>query len=365
MSGGVDSSVVAALLVHQGYDVTGAYMKQWSDTKDISGLCEWKKDRRDAMRVAAHLGIPLLTLDFEKEYKEWVMGYMFAEYEAGRTPNPDVMCNKFIKFDAWLKKILEMGFDAMATGHYARISRSTNHVTRNTSQEEVIRDMCYVLRAAKDEDKDQTYFLHQLTQEQLSRTMFPLGEYTKTEVRELARKFGLPTAERAESMGICFVGEMPMKDFLQQKISKKPGNIVTEDGTVVGEHEGLSFYTIGQRHVGQLTNSKTQDTNRSAMYVLEKRFENNELVVGNEESALLYKKEIRVTNVHFVSGQAPEFPLHCQVRLRHRQSLQNAECRMQNGKLQLDFEIKQRAVTPGQFAVLYKEGVCLGGGVIA
>ncbi|PIR76717.1 MAG: tRNA 2-thiouridine(34) synthase MnmA [Candidatus Magasanikbacteria bacterium CG10_big_fil_rev_8_21_14_0_10_42_10] len=354
MSGGVDSSVVAALLVKQGYDVTGAYMKQWSDTKDVSGLCEWKKDRRDAMRVAAHLGISLLTLDFEKEYKEWVMGYMFAEYEAGRTPNPDVMCNKFIKFDAWLKKILEMGFDAMATGHYARIRQQA---TDNSKQ--------FLLCEAEDTDKDQTYFLHQLSQEQLTHTMFPLGEYAKPEVREMARKFDLPTAEREESMGICFVGEMPMKEFLQQKISKHPGNIVLEDGNVVGTHEGLSFYTIGQRHVGQLAMNNKQLTNQAPMFVVEKRFGPNELVVGSEDSPLLYKKEIRINDVHFVSGQASQFPLDCKVRLRHRQEMQNVEVHIENGEVTLLFEKKQRAVTPGQFAVLYKDGVCLGGGVIA
>ena len=367
MSGGVDSSVVAALLVQQGYDVTGAYMKQWSDTKDVSGLCQWKKDRRDAMRVTAQLGIPLLTLDFEKEYKEWVMGYMFAEYEAGRTPNPDVMCNKFIKFDAWLKKILEMGFDAMATGHYARV-RTTNSYEHTN----------YELCAAKDEDKDQTYFLHQLTQEQLSHTMFPLGEYTKTEVREMARKFDLPTAEREESMGICFVGEMPMKDFLQQKIRKNPGSIVTENGTVVGEHEGLAFYTIGQRHVGML-NVEGRMQNKEPLYVVEKKFGANELVVGFEDSELLYKKEIEVEDMHWISGPdfakaAPggleknghvsAFSLDCKVRLRHRQELQDVKVTERNGEVMLLFTEKQRAVTPGQFAVLYKDGVCLGGGVI-
>ncbi|PIR75766.1 MAG: tRNA 2-thiouridine(34) synthase MnmA [Candidatus Magasanikbacteria bacterium CG_4_9_14_0_2_um_filter_42_11] len=355
MSGGVDSSVVAALLVKQGYDVTGAYMKQWSDTKDVSGLCQWKKDRRDAMRVAAHLGIPLLTLDFEKEYKEWVMGYMFAEYEVGRTPNPDVMCNKFIKFDAWLGTVRKMGFDKMATGHYAAIKKTKNQENKKAM---------YQLAQAVDDDKDQTYFLHQLTQEQLSYTMFPLGEYTKSEVREMARKFDLPTAEREESMGICFVGEMPMKEFLQQKIKKHPGKIVTEDGTVVGEHEGLSFYTIGQRHVGQLAMNNKQVTNQAPMFVVEKRFDTNELVVGFVESPLLYKTEITVDDMHWISGHQPSFPLDCKVRLRHRQEMQNVEVHIEHGEVTLLFDMKQRAVTPGQFAVLYKDGICLGGGVI-
>lgn len=370
MSGGVDSSATAALLVQQGYDVTGAYMKQWSDTKDVSGLCKWKQDRRDAMRVAAHLDIPLITLDFEKEYKEWVMGYMFAEYEAGRTPNPDVMCNRFIKFGAWLDKARELGFDTMATGHYAFLSCNPKPVTCNNSTTG-LQVTGYRLQVPKDKEKDQTYFLHQLSQEQLQHTMFPLGEYTKHEVREMAKKFKLPTADRAESMGICFVGEVPMKDFLQQKISKTPGNIVTESGEVIGEHEGLAFYTIGQRHIGQLAISNKQLANQQVLFVVEKKFDANELVVGTEDSALLYQKEIDVKDMHWVSGHAPAFPLQCEVRLRHRQPLQNAELQsqpagrqVQNGELCITFEEPQRAVTPGQFAVLYTDGVCLGGGVI-
>ena len=352
MSGGVDSSVVAALLVQQGHKVTGAYMKQWSDTKDVSGLCKWKVDRRDAMRVAAHFDIPLITLDFEKEYKEWVMGYMFAEYEKGRTPNPDVMCNRFIKFGAWLDKAREMGFDAMATGHYAIVTSALQH--KSTSAQ-------YELQMAQDEEKDQTYFLHQLNQEQLQYTMFPLGGYTKMEVREMAKKFDLPTADRAESMGICFVGEVPMKEFLQQKIQKSPGSIVNERGDVLGEHEGLAFYTIGQRHIGQLAISKEQGTNQQALFVVGKKFDTNELVVGEEDSELLHKKEIVVEDIHWISGHVPEFPLKCKVRLRHRQTLQEALFLEDN---KIVFKKAQRAVTPGQFAVVYREGVCLGGGII-
>jgi tRNA-specific 2-thiouridylase len=380
MSGGVDSSVVATLLVQQGYDVTGAYMKQWSDTKDITGLCQWKKDRRDAMRVCAHLDIPLITLDFEKEYKEWVMGYMFAEYEAGRTPNPDVMCNKYIKFDAWLGKVRELGFEKMATGHYASIKKSRNQENEKTF---------FQLVQAVDTDKDQTYFLHQLNQEQLAHTMFPLGEYTKTEVREMARRFNLPTAEREESMGICFVGEIPMKEFLQQKIKKSPGNIVTESGEVLGQHEGLSFYTIGQRHLGMQISDVRMQNDKQPLFVVQKKFDTNELVVGTEDSGMLYKKEITVVDMHWISGstfakatvdkpasvaitpftqegngQGSHFPLKCEVRLRHRQVLQSAQCDLNNGELSIRFDEPQRAVTPGQFAVVYENGICLGGGSI-
>ena len=403
MSGGVDSSVTAALLVREGYAVTGAYMKQWRDTRDVTGVCHWKQDRRDAMRVAAHLNIPLMTLDFEKEYKEWVMSYMFTEYEKGRTPNPDVLCNKYIKFDAWLNKVREMGFDKMATGHYARITSAQKHFSTRALQHKSTKALQhkstkaqkhfstsaqYELCMAKDIDKDQTYFLHQLSEEQLAYTMFPLGEYTKQEVRAMARKFDLPTAEREESMGICFVGEIPIKEFLQQKIQKTPGHIVTEDGDVVGEHEGLAFYTIGQRHIGLQTSDNRQQTDhQKPQYVLEKRFNTNELVVGQEESELLYKKEIIIGDMHWISGSSfakategiPDystatpgrhekrngqdviFPLKCMVRLRHRQPLQNATFEEDD---KIIFEEPQRAVTPGQFAVIYKDGVCLGGGVI-
>ena len=237
MSGGVDSSVVAALLVEVGYDVTGAFIINYDANKEGFGSC-YTADYRDALRVAAKLSIPLLKLDFAKEYKELVLDYMYQEYEKGRTPNPDVMCNKFVKFGVWLDKVREMGFDYIATGHYAKVESRKSKVES------------YELKIAKDTNKDQTYFLHQLNQAQLSYTLFPLGEYTKIEVRELAKKFDLPTANKDESMGICFVGEVDMKEFLQNKIRPTPGNIVTFDGVVLGQHDGLAFYTIGQRHVG-------------------------------------------------------------------------------------------------------------------
>jgi len=391
LSGGVDSSVAAALLVRQGHYVSGAYMKQWSDTKEVSGVCTWKEDRRDAMRVAAKLGIDFLTLDFEKEYKEWVMGYMFDAYQAGRTPNPDVMCNKFIKFGAWLDKAHELGFDYLATGHYARLRRETQNNTKlkiqNNDQLPITN---YQLLQAKDENKDQTYFLHQLSQEQLAHTMFPLGEYTKADVRKMAHEFDLPTANRPESMGICFVGEVPMKDFLQQKIHKTPGKIVMSSGEGVGEHEGLAFYTIGQRHLGVHSSKPiVHSDGRKPLYVVEKDFEKNELVVGYEDDPLLYKKQIGVQNMHWIGGSADAslcsaladkqigasghsrfFQLECEVRLRHRQPLQKVMVRYPKERSDEEslhvmvFDSPQRAVTPGQFAVMYKDGVCLGGGII-
>lgn len=363
MSGGVDSSVAAALLVKQGYEVVGAFMKQWSDTKEVSGLCSWVQDRRDALRIAAHLGIPLMTLDFEQAYREHVLAYMFREYEAGRTPNPDVLCNKWVKFGFWLEKAREMGFEYLATGHYARIEEQG---AGNKERKQLL------LIEAKDTNKDQTYFLHQLGQEQLRHTLFPIGGYTKAEVRQLARTFKLPTAERAESMGICFVGEIPMKEFLQQKIKSKPGKVVLSSGEIVGEHEGLAFYTVGQRHLGgsfKFKVSSLKDGDTRPLFVVEKRVGENELVVGFEDDRLLYRKHAEVEEVHWVSGQEPVFPLKCLVRLRHRQELQKCVVKeitkqRNNEILVVEFEKAQRAVTPGQFAVFYKGGVCLGGGVI-
>ncbi|OGH60090.1 MAG: tRNA 2-thiouridine(34) synthase MnmA [Candidatus Magasanikbacteria bacterium RIFCSPHIGHO2_01_FULL_33_34] len=351
MSGGVDSSVAVALLLEAGYDVTGAYMKQWDD-KDETGVCTWKQDRRDALRVSAHLGIPLLTLDFEQEYKKWVMEYMYAEYERGRTPNPDVLCNKFIKFGVWLEKAKELGFAKLATGHYGSIE-TFKHKNIQT----------YNLLRAKDENKDQTYFLHQLTQEQLKYTLFPLGKYTKDEVRVMAKKFNLPNADRSESMGICFVGVVPMKDFLLKKIKVNKGNIVTSDGEVVGEHDGLAFYTIGQRHGFDIRN-KNKIIESKAMYVVQKKYDTNELVVGFDDDELLYSKQAEIEDVNWISGQKPSFPLKCKVRLRHRQPLQDVQLLQKDGKILVEFNIKQKAVTPGQFAVFYQNQVCLGGGAI-
>lgn len=351
MSGGVDSSVTAALLVRAGYQVTGAFMKQWSDAVDEQGICTWLQDRREAIRVAAHLRIPLLTWDFEKEYRDQVATYMMEEYEAGRTPNPDVLCNTYIKFGTWLKKAQAVGFTHLATGHYAQVELS------DTSKQ-------YELRMSKDTDKDQTYFLHQLNQEQLSHVLFPIGKYTKTQVRALAKKLKLPTAERAESMGICFIGEMPMKEFLEKRMKRKPGNIITTAGEVLGKHDGLAFYTIGQRHIGETFQTTSQKGATQPLYVVDKRFKTNELVVGFTNDPLLYRHEISVENLIWVSGQATVFPLHCKVRFRHREPLKTATIAEKNGHMVIICKEPERAPTPGQFAVFYKEKKCLGGGVI-
>ena len=364
MSGGVDSSVAAALLVNAGYDVTGMFAVNYEEKDDNQAFTGrstaetcWRGDYNDALRVAAKLKIPLLRLNFVKEYKKYVLDYMYSEYRAGRTPNPDVLCNKFVKFGVWLKKAKELGFDKIATGHYARLNGGKN----------------LQLRQAVDDNKDQTYFLHQLTQTQLKHVLFPVGKYTKPQVRALADKFKLPTAKKEESMGICFVGEVPMKKFLIKKIKTKKGKIIFSSGEAVGVHDGLAFYTIGER-IGlkcQMSNfqcqikSKAQMSNVKPVFVVDKNANKNELVVGYNDDPLLFKKEIKITNINWIAGRAPKFPLKCEVRLRHRQALQKCHCEAEGrGNLTVKFAQPQRAVTPGQFAVFYAKGVCLGGGVI-
>lgn len=392
MSGGVDSSVTAALLVKAGYDVTGAFMVDYDDP-ERPGNC-WRGDYEDALRVCAKLGIKLLRLDFVKEYKKLVLDYLYREYEAGRTPNPDVLCNKFIKFGVWMDKAGELGFDKVATGHYARLSSLSSRPSVIPAQAGIQalynhkqldsrfhgNDSVCLLQA-KDKNKDQTYFLHQLSQEQLQYVLFPLGEYTKPEVRKLAKKFNLPNADKEESMGICFVGEVPMKEFLQKRIKPKKGNIVLsptlnegEVGggvSVVGEHDGPAFYTIGQR-IGIQHVIPDQDSGSNRLtFVVGKNIENNTLIVGYEDDALLYKNEIEVKEVNWISGHSPKFPIKCKIRLRHRQELQDtvvclplAEGEIEMGSVLLKFTKSQRAPTPGQFAVFYVKDECLGGGII-
>lgn len=344
LSGGVDSAVSAALLVRAGYNVTAAYMVNYEGTNRFGESC-WVTDYRDAVRVAAHLGVPIQRWDFVQEYKEQVLEYMFAEYTAGRTPNPDILCNKFVKFGAWLDKARSLGFDYLATGHYAQVRSDAG--------------VAFSLLQAKDDNKDQTYFLNQLNQEQLSHTLFPIGNLTKPEVRVLAQKFKLPVADKEESMGICFIGEVSMTDFLKQRIKPQPGKIILSTGEVIGEHEGLSFYTIGQRHIG----SKSGHDNRP-LYILAKDAAENKLIVGFEDDPLLYQTEIVVGEAHWISGHQPVFPLKCEVRLRHRQQLQRCTVEPRGDNVLVRCIEAQRAVTPGQFMVFYHKGECLGGGVV-
>jgi tRNA-specific 2-thiouridylase len=365
---GVDSSVAAALLLNAGYDVTGAFMVNYdSGRAPVGDAGCWLPEYRDALRVAAHLGIPLLKLDFTKEYSKNVLGYMYAEYKKGRTPNPDVLCNTFIKFGVWLEWAREHDFDFIATGHYARLKiQNPKSKIRNKSK---IQNSKFALLISKDANKDQTYFLHQLNQEQLQHVLFPIGEYTKPQVRALAKKFKLPTADKEESMGICFVGEVPMKEFLQKKIKAKPGKIVTTHGDVIGTHDGLPFYTVGQRHFGARDHGTMKQLNNGPLFVIDKNTKKNELIVGDENDPLMFKKDIVLTDLHWTHGTGPALPFTCEVRLRHRQKLQRATIKAFKGKnmkaVTMTLVKPERAPTPGQFAVFYKDGECLGGGVIA
>lgn len=340
MSGGVDSSVAAALLKQQGYNVVGVYMKNW--TKSLPGfVCPWKEDFEDAKRVAVQLGIDFQVFDFEKDYKHKVVDYMIAEYKAGRTPNPDIMCNQEVKFKLFLETCLEKGADLIATGHYAQVKDGK-------------------LLKAKDDNKDQTYFLYRVTEEALRKTLFPLGQYTKPEVRKLAKKFGLATAGKKESMGICFVGKVGIKEFLSQYVKTKPGDIINESGEVVGQHEGAIFYTIGQRQglgVG----------GGMPYYVTAKDMKKNQVyVTTNLDDKRLWYKQLELGDVHWING-APKNGAKVQVRTRHRAPLVNGTLDIApsgQGTLQLVLQDEIRAATPGQSAVIYDKDLVLGGGVL-
>lgn len=344
MSGGVDSSVAAALLLRDGYEVVGAFMKNWSDGGD-GRMCAWRWEREDAQAVADKLGIGLLTFDFEQDYRREVYAYMLAEYRAGRTPNPDVLCNQKVKFGPFLDKAMEAGADAVATGHYARVHTDIqNGRTR--------------LLAGLDQNKDQSYFLHRLSQEQLSRVIFPLGDMQKSEVRAMAHDLGLPVANKKDSVGICFIGEKNMADFLAQEIPPRQGPIVTTDRQVVGLHDGVVPFTIGQRHGMNIGDGHTY-------FVVEKDVVRNTLVVARgEDPAELYSGALTAESQHWIGGQ-PEFPLDCLARCRYRQPLQECRVTPSGSGLKVEFARSQRAIAPGQFVVFYQDDVCLGGAVIA
>jgi tRNA-specific 2-thiouridylase len=337
MSGGVDSSLTAALLKEQGYDVTGVYMKNW--TQDLPGMrCPWADDLADAKRVAVQLGIDFKVFDFEKEYKQKVVDYMIEEYRLGRTPNPDIMCNQEVKFRLFLDAALEDGADMIATGHYARVENGE-------------------LKRAVDDNKDQTYFLYRVTRAALEKTLFPLGGFTKPEVREMARVRGLFTAGKKDSQGICFVGQIGIREFLSQYVQTKPGNIIEkETGKVLGVHDGAIFYTLGQRHGLDVGGGLPY-------YVVGKDMDKNEVYVTTDlNDDALWRQEIRLTGVHWIGGQPYEGA--CEVRIRHRAPLVRAELTIEGSETILRLSEPQRAVTAGQSAVLYNENTCLGGGIV-
>ena len=344
LSGGVDSAVAALLLKRQGYDVAGLFMKNWEDD-DRDGHCAAEEDLREVRRVCDVLQIPLSTVNFATEYWDNVFSAFLAELRAGRTPNPDVLCNREIKFKAFLEHATSLGARYIATGHYAGVAES---------------DGLYRLIKARDRDKDQTYFLHALGQHELSCTLFPLGNLTKTEVRAIARQAGLPNHARKDSTGICFIGERNFRQFVARYLVAQPGSMMTVDGEIKGRHDGLMFYTIGQRHGLGVGGSG------EAWYVVGKDIEHNILYIGQGIShPALYAQGLETGSMHWISGRPPALPLACRAKTRYRQADQDCMIHdLPEGGLRVDFAVAQRAVTPGQSVVFYDGEVCLGGGII-
>ena len=344
MSGGVDSSVAALLAKRAGHEVVGLFMKNWEDDDDDE-YCSTREDLIDAAAAADRIGVDLEAVNFSAEYKERVFAEFLREYAAGRTPNPDVLCNAEIKFRAFLDHAMRLGAEKIATGHYARVD-SSNHGFR--------------LLKGLDASKDQSYFLHRLTQEQLSRVMFPVGELKKSEVRRIALEAGLPNHAKKDSTGICFNGERPYREFLNRYLPKVPGRIVDEKGRTVGEHIGLAFYTIGQRKGIGIGGAG------EPWYVADKRIASNELVVvQGHDHPLLMKKVLCAADTAWVAGVPPAAPSTHTAKTRYRQA--DAPCtlaRILESEIKVEFSAPQWAVTPGQSVVLYDGDVCIGGGVI-
>jgi len=344
MSGGVDSSVAALLLKEQGYDVIGIFMKNWDDT-DENGVCTATEDYEDVIRVCNQIGIPYYAVNFEKQYWDKVFTYFLDEYRAGRTPNPDVMCNKEIKFKAFLEHALNLGADYLATGHYARVED-------RDGERKMLRGL--------DENKDQTYFLNQLDQSQLERVLFPIGNLEKKRVRELAVEAGLATATKKDSTGICFIGERNFKEFLGNYLPAQPGNMETMSGEVKGKHDGLMYYTIGQRQGLGIGGSG------EPWFVVGKDLERNVLLVEQGfHNELLYSDSITAVNISFVSDKPKPKAFECTAKFRYRQPDNAVTVEMQeDGTAKVLFKEPIRAVTPGQAVVFYDGEECLGGGTI-
>ena len=368
MSGGVDSSVAAWLLKQQGYEVIGLFMKNWEDD-DNDEYCSTRQDWLDAVSVADVLGIDIEAVNFAAEYKDRVFAEFLREYETGRTPNPDVLCNAEIKFKAFLDHALRLGAAAIATGHYARV-RAVGAAADGTDAGGV--GTRYELLKAVDQSKDQSYFLHRLNQAQLSKTLFPLGAMHKTEIRTIAARLGLPNAAKKDSTGICFIGERPFRQFLNRYLSYRPGPMCTDDGTVVGEHVGLSFYTLGQRKgigLGGVKTHRGADGDSAPWYVARKEVASNTLwIVQGHEHPWLLAQALTADQVSWVAGAAPvgATALALSAKTRYRQA--DVDCTLTpDGARQfaLAFAAPQWAVTPGQSAVLYQGDVCLGGGIIS
>ena len=383
MSGGVDSSVSAALLQKAGYDVTGVFIKVWQPDWIE---CTWKDERRDAMRVAAHLGIPFITLDLVKEYKKGVIDYMIAEYSRGRTPNPDVMCNREVKFGAFWQWAKKQGADYIATGHYARTKsiESAKSIKSLKSAQRVGKPAIQpanqiAMLKGNDENKDQSYFLWTLNQDDLKHVIFPVGHIEKTQVRKLAAKFGLPTADKKDSQGLCFIGKVDVKEFLSRYIPIKTGNVLDENGNVIGNHNGSTLLTIGERHGFRITKKTPND---APYYVIRKDPESNTIIVSNRDSssdttskpqskntpaeAILPNatKSIMISSCNW-TRRMPSIGVNFQIRSRYRQPLQSAKIVDISGQTaKITFEKPQDTLTPGQSLVIYDREECLGGGII-
>jgi len=350
LSGGVDSSVAAWMLKAQGFDVVGLFMKNWEDD-DTDEYCTSREDLVDAASVADVIGIELEAVNFAAEYRERVFAQFLREYDAGRTPNPDVLCNSEIKFRAFLDHARTLGADHIATGHYARVRRDGSRVQ---------------LRKAADAAKDQSYFLHRLTQEQLAPVLFPLGETTKREVRAIARREGIPTWAKKDSTGICFIGERPFRDFLAKYLPRTPGPIETPDGTQVGRHDGLAYYTLGQRQGLRIGGTKAGED--LPWFVAGKDAARNALIaVQGHDHPALYRRTVEAQELHWIAGALPEPSTLDRVGAKTRYRMPDAMCRvelLEDDSCSATFDAPQWAPTPGQYLVLYDGDVCLGGGVI-
>jgi len=349
LSGGVDSSVAALLLLEQGYAVEGLFMKNWEED-DTEDYCSASEDLADAQAVADQLGIRLHTANFSSEYWDRVFSYFLDEYRAGRTPNPDIMCNKEIKFKAFLVHALDLGADYIATGHYARIARAD--------------DGSVTMLKGIDNNKDQTYFLYTLQQAQLQRSLFPVGELEKPVVRDLAEKAGFVTAKKKDSTGICFIGERKFRDFLQRFLPAQPGNIVDLQGTVIGQHSGLMYYTLGQRQglgIGGLKNASA-----APWFVVDKRMADNQLVAAQgHQNDYLLKHFLQASQLHWVAGAPPADTFQATAKIRYRQTTEPCDVHIDDdGQAHVCFPQAQRAITPGQSIVFYQDEICLGGGII-
>ncbi len=349
MSGGVDSSVTAYLLKQQGHHVTGVFMKNWEED-DTNQYCSAAKDIADAQSVCDKIDIELKTINFAAEYWDNVFEHFLAEYQAGRTPNPDILCNQEIKFKAFLEYAAMLSADAIATGHYAQIDHT---------------DLTCLLKKGIDPNKDQSYFLYRLNQTQLNKSIFPLGQYHKTQIRKIAKEIGLENHAKKDSTGICFIGERKFKAFLSQYLPAQPGEIITESGQVIGQHDGLMYYTIGQRqglHIGGVKGAQ-----EAPWFVAEKDLDKNQLlVVQGTNHPALFKSTLTANQTHWINDKPTQSTFYCTAKTRYRQTDQTCQVTVSHDEtLTVQFDQPQRAITPGQSVVLYQQNVCLGGGVIS